>query len=321
MPSKFKPLLPHLLFGNMITLPKKNHATKLQNVSRPSAAPQKPTVAIVGKYQDGKSTLVNCLLGGEYAFQGDGLTTTKYTARYMLGDMPEIRAVGGGGEIILSDLLETGLKRCLEELPNVSELKITVYSPFLYTLNLMDSPGWSANATDNSTAEQALESSDIFVYVLTKAISEDDLEYLRLIAKTNKPWFVILNCQDDRSPQETEVLSSEIDSKLRSERLDENCHALQARHLVFPVNLLWAQYALRCASPEKLPKIDRRIRAFFSDALPDRGRILSESGILWLRRALVEKTAMMCRLPGVEPLGLLDRTWDLLRSDLQRLLK
>ena len=81
----------------------------------------KPTLVILGQFQNGKSTLLNCLLGGEYAIQGEGLATTNCIVRYTMGDMPEIRVVDNDYRTtVLGTLSKDGFLQCLKEIPDGS---------------------------------------------------------------------------------------------------------------------------------------------------------------------------------------------------------
>ena len=279
----------------------------------------KPTLVILGQFQNGKSTLLNCLLGGEYAIQGEGLATTNCIARYTMGDMLEIRVVGNNCKnTVLGTLSKDGFLQCLKRIPDGANVTITAYSPFLETLDVIDSPGWGAKDKDNSTAEGALKAGDVFVYVLTKALDNSDIEYFKRIVKQNKELFVVLNCMKERNPNgaKAKVVAKEIWSKLINAGISQHCQALCEGDFVFPVNLRWAEYALQCASHETLNEIDDEIKGYFRSNYPDRGRVLVESGILALRRSIVAKTERLCRIPGIAPLELLDRAWDVIRNDL-----
>lgn len=279
----------------------------------------KPTLVILGQFQNGKSTLLNCLLGGEYAIQGEGLATTNCIVRYTMGDMPEIRVVGNNcRNTVLETLSKDGFLQCLKGMPDGASVTITAYSPFLETLDVIDSPGWGAKDKDNSTAEESLKAGDVFVYVLTKALDNLDIEFIKQIVKQDKTLFIVLNCMNERNPKSNKAkeVAKEIWSKLVNAGVSQNCQALHEGEFVFPVNLRWAEFALQCASKETLKDIDDEIKGFFRSNNPDRGRVLVESGILTLRRSIVAKTERLCRISGIAPLGLLDRAWDLISNDL-----
>lgn len=279
----------------------------------------KPTLVILGQFQNGKSTLLNCLLGGEYAIQGEGLATTNCIVRYTMGDMPEIRAVSKNcRSTVIGTLSKDGFLQCLKGMPDGASVTITAYSPFLETLDVIDSPGWGAKDKDNSTAEEALKAGDVFVYVLTKALDNLDIAFFKQIVKQNKTLFVVLNCMNERKPNSSKAkeVTKEIWSKLVNAGFSRNCQALYEGEFVFPVNLRWAEFALQCASKETLNDINDEIKGFFRSNNPDRGRVLVESGLPALRRSIVTKTERLCRIPGIAPLGLLDRTWDLISNDL-----
>mgnify|MGYP000529122022 CR=1 FL=1 len=51
----------------------------------------RPLIVLTGKFQEGKSTLINQLLGGKYARTGNGLSTTRCCVRYCYGESESVR--------------------------------------------------------------------------------------------------------------------------------------------------------------------------------------------------------------------------------------
>ena len=174
-------------------------------------------------------------------------------------------------------------------------------------------------AFTNSTAEEALKAGDVYVYVLLqRELDDSDIDFLERIVKQDKPLFVVQNCMNGQNPngKQAKMVADTILSRLRNIGISRNCQALRDGEFVFPVNLRWAEFALQYASEKTLNDIADEIKGYFQCNNPDRGKILVKSGILALRRSIVAKTECLCQIPGVTPLGLLDRAWDLIRGDL-----
>lgn len=284
----------------------------------------KPTLAIVGQFQNGKSTLLNCLLGGRYAIQGEGLATTQYNATYIFGEIPEIRILSPNGRFATADLSMEALSKTIDGLETGTRLSISVYSPFLTDLNLMDSPGWGAKDEDDASAEAALAVADGFVYVFSKTINEEiDLPFIKKIAESGKPLFLVLNCFDKRPPSSmiAKKICAEIIARIQTEEIDGNCHSFAKGVGVFPVNLLWAEYALRCAPFAEQDDVDGKVEAYFKKKNLDRGKVLVESGVSALRAAVLDTMKTVVRIPPFVPIHFLDRALSLLDGEIRAIMK
>lgn len=284
---------------------------------------RKPTLAIVGRYQNGKSTLLNCLLGGYYAIQGDGLATTRYNATYIFGEIPEVRILSANRHFTTTDLSADSLSRTIGELADGARLSISAYSPFLIDLNIIDSPGWGAKDDDNKSAEAALVDADGFIYVFRKTIDEVDLPFLKKIEETGKPLFLVLNCLDKRPPSSlaAKKISEEIAARMKIEGLHGNCHSFLKGVGVYPVNLIWAEYALRCAPATEQDAVDGKVAAYFKEKNPDRGKVLVESGVSALRTAILDATRTLAGIPPFAPIHFLDRALSLLDGEIRAIMK
>lgn len=284
----------------------------------------KPTLAIVGQYQNGKSTLLNCLLGGCYSIQGGGLATTRYIATYTFGEIPEMRISSPNGFFTTTDLSADSLSKAVGEFADGTRLSFSVFSPFLLNLTIMDSPGWGVKDRDNKSTEVALDGADGFIYVFTKTINEEiDLPFLKKIVATGKPLFLVLNCLDKRPPSSSgaKKVSDEIMARMQSEGLHGNCHPLLKGVSVYPVNLIWAEYALRCAPLSEQEAVDDKVEAYFKERNPDRGKLLVESGVSALRTAILDATKTLVRIPPFAPIHFLDRALSLLDGEIRAILK
>lgn len=285
---------------------------------------RKPTLAIVGQYQNGKSTLLNCLLGGRYSIQGRGLATTRYNTTYTFGEIPEMRILSPSGSFTTTDLSADSLSRAVDKLADGTRLSFSVYSPFLLNLTVVDSPGWGVKDKDDKSAAAALEIADGFVYVFTKTINEElDLPFLKKIAETGKPLFLVLNCLDKRPPSSSAAkkIGDEIVARMQSEGLHGNYHPLLKGVGVYPVNLIWAEYALRCAPDSEQEAVDAKVEVYFKEKNPDRGKVFVESGVSALRTAMLDATKTLVRIPPFAPIHFLDRALSLLDGEISTIMK
>lgn len=217
----------------------------------------KPLLVITGKYQNGKSTFLNCLLGGYYAVEGQGLITTKYNAKYFFGDCKTMQIVSPGRrtrEINFQPLLSETFSpvNSLADYDKNSLLEISAYSPILESFDLLDSPGCGANDEDDSVAETALSMADFVVFVVQKEISDTEISFIKKIVEAGKHFSVILNCQNDLAPdsRQAQTIIKTIYSKMRNQDVLGNYVMLSEKYPVYSVNLLWAQCALGYLEPD-----------------------------------------------------------------------
>lgn len=217
-------------------------------------ADAKPLLALTGQYQNGKSTLLNCLLGGFYAVEGGGTVTTKYNAKYRFGDFFDAKLVANNGTI--SSLPPAGdmmsVDDTIRQHDDLSRLEISVYSPLLKMMDLLDSPGCGANPEDNRTADAALDQADFIIFVTQKTLdNESDLDFLSSLSEKGKHFTVVLNCFGAQDPlsEQAQSVCQEIKAQLDGRHLDRNYVPLSENAPVYPVNLLWAQCAIGYLEP------------------------------------------------------------------------
>lgn len=257
-------------------------------------------------------------------FREGGLATTRYNATYTFGEIPEIRIVSPNGHFSNSDLSADSLSKTIGELADGTRLSISIYSPFLIDLNIMDSPGWGVKDEDNKSAETALVDADGFIYVFTKTINEEvDLPFLKKIVETGKPLFLVLNCLNKRPPSSSSAkkISDEIVARMQTEGLQGNCHSFFKGVGVYPVNLIWAEYALRCAPALEQEIVDDKIEEYFKEKNPDRGMVLVKSGVSALRSAILDATRTLAGIPPFVPIHFLDRALSLLDGEIRAIMK
>ena len=148
-------------------------------------------VGIIGCFQNGKSTLINCLLGTKIApTGGDGLSVTSANTIYCYSQQNTVLSVDGkkNNNFTLNDLTNGTIK-------NVNEIRIGCSSPILKHVTLIDTPGFNANTEDTQTALGAIEKIDFAIVVINnKGLSEVEINIFNELQLRNIPYFLIANC-------------------------------------------------------------------------------------------------------------------------------
>ena len=183
-----------------------------------------PLLVLTGEYQNGKSTFLNCLLGGRYAVEGEGLVTTKYNARYRFSNCTMVRGIPTQEEYSQTSWQFFSTTDTLGEYEKNSTLEICVNSPILEHMDLLDSPGCGANESDDSVAEKALQMADFVIFVVRKTLNQKEINFINKLTEAGKHYSIFLNCMNDVSPasEKAAELCQEIHSKLRNENLLKN---------------------------------------------------------------------------------------------------
>lgn len=209
----------------------------------------KPLLALAGQYQNGKSTFLNCLLGGYYAVEGNGTVTTKYCAKYRFGDcrMTRIMKLRDENSVVWEAETSFSAEGTLKEYDKDSLLEVSVYSPMLEHIDLLDTPGYGANKQDNTLADMALDTADFVLLIVAKTLNmETDIPFLKNLTAKNRHFSIVLNCNGKMNPasEQAQKICETIAAQIVNAKLDRNYVPLSMDMPVYPVNLLWAQCAL-----------------------------------------------------------------------------
>lgn len=212
---------------------------------------KKPLLAVVGEYQQGKSTLINCLLDDPYAPTGKGLTTTKALSYYRFGEAEEAWISRDNGKS-REQLTRREILYDQNELESMgwaghNRIEITCWKPLLARIDLLDTPGFNAYEQDDRLALTGVEEADtLAVVVADKQLSSSEIRLLDEIVRRRKRYVVIVNCRtfEHWDPEhETNIdICSEISAQLMSkghQPIDIGGHPA-----IWPCNLLWAWHAL-----------------------------------------------------------------------------
>ena len=200
-------------------------------------------VLLAGQYQNGKSTLINCLLGGDYAIEGDGCHTTAYRTIYLYSEgATKYYKVNANGK---RELLKDGLAQSIQHNGQDIYFEAHVPSPVLKTMTLIDAPGWGAEDADDKQAELSIEDVAYVVYLAqAKQLSQEDKNFLRLLKKHNKFFCVLLNARDNTDPQTESVqdICAAIVGSIKQIGLDGQFVKYPSATGLAVVNLLWAKF-------------------------------------------------------------------------------
>jgi hypothetical protein len=159
----------------------------------------KPKVAVVGVFQNGKSTLVNCLLDGFVAPTGIGLPTTHLPTAYSYGEFSSAvltRPDGSTERIGLEDFFEYYQEGRLGEFAAAT---VTCWRPILRDIDLIDTPGLDADNSDTARALTGIDAADFAVLVCAdKGLGDVERDALRKIDRAGKPHCLVINCKDSQ---------------------------------------------------------------------------------------------------------------------------
>ena len=252
---------------------------------------KKPLLVLSGQYQNGKSTFLNCLLGGSYAVEGSGLTTTRYNAKYVFGDFREgkVIAENGGVRNLPAGKGFFSAADTIRDMKKSDLLQISAYSPILMGMDILDSPGCGADSQDNAVAEKAISLADFVIYILQKTLdNEEDISFLKNLTEQGKHFTVILNCRNEADPnsEQASAMCREIMARIKNEKLESNYVALQKDKPVYPVNLLWAQCGLGYPEEAEFRKKWNKLKIYLEDESITPLALLARSNFLPIRTLL-----------------------------------
>jgi len=203
-------------------------------------------VAVVGPFQVGKSTIVNCLLGREICATGRGLSTTHSVTRFLLGAAPfvKVRMLDGGiGELTIDDFQRGTMIDY--ELADVS-----LPLEMLTLIDLWDTPGALASGgrgqMDMRRAADVYEVADFFILVVpNRQLVQPLLEYLVEVLK-GRLFVVLMNCIEGSvlpNSKHNATTAATIEAQLRLAALIP--HTIPGCTPVWPVNAAWDVAARR----------------------------------------------------------------------------
>ena len=269
----------------------------------------KPKIAIVGCFQNGKSTLVNCLLDDKVAQTGFGLSTTHISTRYIYGETQSVELTkkdGGKKKIRLNKFTNM---TAADKPDEYASAVVTLWKPLLEDVDIIDTPGFNADSSDSQRAVDSLKDADLVLLLLqnkglgsansggtknnNELIPKTEMEILDIVAEKRIPFSVIVNCRDqggamwEPSSQSNNKILTHIEAKIKS--LGHSPLKIGGRN-VWPCNLLWlwrASEHLYSEPEDEIKRVDDGIRSYFTNieegVVPSASALIKRSNFLPIR--------------------------------------
>ncbi len=203
----------------------------------------KPRIGVLGSFQNGKSTLVNCLLGDFVARPGSGLSTTKRITNYRFGEVNKVIGYtqdGSAEELSLKNFLE-------QDNPKFISFDIEMWKPILEKVTIVDTPGFNANEADTNTLEKSLYEISYAIFVINnnKAVGAAELDLLDMLNDYRIPFVIVMNCTDTYkwAPFHEENINLAKDNEGRMQILGFQWDASIEEQHIHISNFAWFSYA------------------------------------------------------------------------------
>lgn len=208
-------------------------------------ADSKLNVGIVGAFQNGKSTFVNCLLDDLVARTGgEGVSVTSVNTKYVYGEMQSVTYLSRSRVVhrtTLKEFIET------KKFPmSVDEIYVTLWKPILRKINVIDTPGFNANEEDSSMAISSLNGVDVAIVVINnRGLSSVELTIIKKLKERNIPFYILMNCMNVGGK------SWLPESNFNKEKCDNIIASLETKNLIpqkingqaiWIANFLWFWY-------------------------------------------------------------------------------
>lgn len=228
----------------------------------------KPTIGLIGSFQNGKSTLVNCLFGRELAKVGGvGLSVTSINTRYTYSQKNEVDFVHNG-KIFKTVLLEEYLTESVDTPANASEIIIRYQDSLLEKFDIIDTPGFNSNESDSAMAETAFKGMDIAILVLrNKSVSQYEFNILKLLSRYNIPFYILVNTYDEgddlwnpKSKKNNDIVKC-IWNDLTNVGLSPL--SFEKKHKILTVNLIWYWLSLNSDITNKSIRLSKKKLEYF----------------------------------------------------------
>lgn len=227
----------------------------------------KINIGILGEFQNGKSTLVNCLLGRNVALTGGlGHNVTSVNTKYVYGDVSTAKFFQANGEAIKEFLIDSSYQYIC---PKGTTSKIlSLRSNVLKQFNLIDTPGFNANDCDEQVAKDSLKDIDVAILLVTnKSLSSLEKDIARLLSSKSIPFFIIMNCMDsglglwNPDSEQNIIIEANILADLDSYNLSPISFG---GHRLWRCNLLWYWHSTFCKRLNEIEKLQyERINSYY----------------------------------------------------------
>jgi len=281
-----------------------------------------PQVTVAGCFQNGKSTLLNCLLDDKYAPMGKGVRTTACCSRFFYGEAEIVKLVHDdiGKEEVL-DRIEAIFQQDFRCSPQ-DHIEITCWKPLLKRIVLVDTPGFDANQVDDHIAQTALEKAAFILFLHdSRQLDQCSIRILQFLRSQGKRILFLMNCKNEQhwAPQDpaNDKIRKTLEVQLKEIGMIDSLLPIQ-ECLVWPCNPVFSWYAqghlqrdldnrddsIRKDAEELLESIDYFCKKKKWSASVQKDTLLKHSGILEIRKAVEEAAItplkMACNNPMAE---------------------
>ena len=228
----------------------------------------KPTIGLIGAFQNGKSTLVNCLFGRELAKVGGfGLSVTSINTRYTYHKKNEVDFVHNE-KVFKTIPLEEYLTDSVNTPKNASEIIIRYQDSLLEHFDIIDTPGFNVNESDSLMAENAIKRIDIAILVLrNKSISQYEFDILKLLSLYNVPFFILVNTYDEGEDlwNPMSIKNNDIVKCIWNDLTNVGLKPLEfeKKHKILTVNLIWYWLSINSETENKAICLSQKKLGFF----------------------------------------------------------
>jgi protein-L-isoaspartate(D-aspartate) O-methyltransferase len=287
------------------------------------------TIAVTGCFQNGKSTFINCLLDDYVAQTGWGDSTTHISTVYKRGEIQTVKLYTRNGkkfeDMYLHEFLAIDGRGRRNEYIGA---EIEIWKPILANFNIIDTPGFDANAEDEKRAIESLNGSNFAIFVASnqKGLSETEKSVLQRIASLKIPYIIILNCVSHERwepfSRANDSLNREINAMLQM--YGHMPEFVDGKTPIWPCNLLWFWHSTSHYSenPENWQKNKRMIKKYFKiegRQLPNQRMIAEKSNFLPIRRFLENRLKKRQSYEIKDIFNILENEESISKSEIEKL--
>ena len=230
----------------------------------------KPVIGLVGTFQNGKSTFVNCLLGRELAAVGGyGISVTSANTRYVFDEYDYVEFVHDGkklGDAMLSQFLDGDVN-----VPSgLTEIVVHCDEPLLANFDVVDTPGFNANESDTGKAMLAVKDFDLAIIVVrNKGLSQSEVEVARYLSSQHVPFYVVMNTYNANGDDDlwnpasnsNKEIAKAIWGNLAGSGLAPMSFSRQ--NPICSVNLIWYWLSICARTQNKAVEHSRKMLSFY----------------------------------------------------------
>ena len=264
-----------------------------------------PKISVVGCFQNGKSTFINCLLDKLVARPGDGRATTKISTRYRWGESTNVsfRTNQGLEPITLEEYLKCANISQISQ-TSAFQAEISLPTEILRNIELIDTPGFDANEQDTDNVTRSLDEANYAIVVLTnnRTLGEPEARMFEFIKSKNIPYAVIMNCRNiniamEWYPTHKKNLDIIKENEAIFKRWGYAPEKIDGNSSIYPCNLLWYWFATKMN--KSLVDYDDNLSDQIEFALNRKKESLSKDNIIRLSNVLEIKSFFRHRLAHI----------------------